>query len=70
VTTETGVLDPKLLGFHMPGPSIYSYTIKKHNEGRERRFITQLRTCCGRDRVSMQLILSHLQNIDMSNRFK
>jgi hypothetical protein len=45
---ETGILEPrpKLLGFHMPGPSACSYTqIKKHGVGRGKRFITGLRTC-------------------------
>jgi hypothetical protein len=32
----------------------------------ERNFITQLRTCHGRGRVSTQLVLSHLQGADMA----
>jgi hypothetical protein len=59
---------PKLLRFHMPPTT--KHQIKRQGEGRERRFITQLRTCYEESRVNTQLVFSHLQATDMSYRFK
>jgi hypothetical protein len=44
--------------------------IKKHGEGRERRFITQLWTCHGKRQNEHSAIFSHLWGTDMSYRFK
>jgi hypothetical protein len=53
---EIGVLDPspKLLGFHMSGLATYLYMLH-----RERRFITQPRTRCGK---RQRKHLAHLQS--------
>jgi hypothetical protein len=69
---ETRVLDPrpKLLRFHMAGPTTPKCQIKRHGVGRERRFITWLSTCVGRGRVNTELIFRHLLGTDMSYRFK
>jgi hypothetical protein len=58
---------PKLLGFLMSGLATFPICrIKRHGEGRESKFITQLRTCVGRGRISTQSIFSHLWGADMS----
>jgi hypothetical protein len=71
---ETRVLDPrpKLLRSLMPGPGpAPEPQIKRPGEGgRERRFMTQLRTCMGRGRRSTEPIFSHLRVTVMSYRFK
>jgi hypothetical protein len=70
---ETRVLDPRprLLRFHLPTPATApKRQIKRHGEGRERRFITWLGTCHGRGRVSTQSVFSHLWGTHMSYRFK
>jgi hypothetical protein len=71
--TETGVLNsrPKLLRFHISGPAPTPKCQRKmHGEGRKKRFITRLRTCHGKGRVSTQLIFIRLRGTEMSYRFK
>jgi hypothetical protein len=73
IATETGVLDPrpKLLRLHMPSLATRPQKpIKRHGEGRERRFITRLRTWCGKRQSKHLALFSHLWGRDMSYRFK
>jgi hypothetical protein len=70
---ETGVLDPrpKLLGFHMPYLAACPQMPNQDaGKGRERGFISQLRTCHGKRQNEHSAIFSHLWGIDMSCRFK
>jgi hypothetical protein len=69
---ETGVLEPrpKLLEFYMPGVATHPMCpIKRHSEGREDSLHISGHAVA-RGKVSTQPIFSHLQDTDMSHRFK
>jgi hypothetical protein len=73
VKVETGVLDsrPKLLRFHMPDPTAHpKHQVKRMAKAEKEDLVHSSRHTVERDRISTQLIFSHLWDAVMSYRFK